>query len=49
MKLNIDYDRAGMNCFAKEPLVKRMVITYYRGTIMYANPYSDYDLDKRCG
>lgn len=49
MTSTIEHERAGMVCFVRVQLEKRIVIGYVRGTLMHANLYGCKDLDGRRG
>lgn len=45
MESAFEHDRAGMGCLGRVQFRKRMDISYYGNTMMYANLYGDKDLD----
>lgn len=49
IKLTMDHDMAGMECSAKEPSGKQVVIRYYGGALMYTNLYVHNTIERSTG
>lgn len=49
IKSTIDHERSWMQCFSRVQFGKRMVVGYFRGTLMYADLYGNRDLDRKYG
>lgn len=47
MNSTIEHHIAGMGCFAREQIGKRMEIGVYSVKVMYTNPYGDGDVERR--